>query len=228
MSGFPTWAKWLSFVIVLLTTLAIPMLLLNGPAEGWGAQALAWADERPAQVSALVITALAADVFLPVPNGLTNTLAGSVLGWGLASVVVWIGLTMGCIIGYSIGRFAGRPLAKRLVGSDDLNSAAQFADNLGALTLIITRPVPMIAEVTTLAAGITRMPFAKFLLVTGLANIGVAIVFAGLGAAALQSGSATLAFLGAAILPAICWFGYSRFSGKSAQPVDTNPGATKS
>lgn len=221
MNGIPTWAKWMSFVIVFLTTIAIPMVLLDGPAEGWGAQALLWAGERPAQVSALVVTALAADVFLPVPNGLTNTLAGSVLGWGLASVVVWIGLTMGCIIGYAIGRFAGRPLAKKLVGSEDLNSATQFADDLGVATLIITRPVPMIAELTTLAAGITRMPIAKFMLVTGLANIGVAIVFAGIGAAALQSGSATLAFFGAAILPAICWFGFKKFSNQTDQADTT-------
>ncbi|AMO72016.1 TVP38/TMEM64 family protein [Sphingorhabdus sp. M41] len=217
MNGVPIWAKWASFGIVFLTTIAIPMLLLDGPAETWGAQALAWADQRPAHVSALVIAALTADIFLPVPNGLTNTLAGSVLGWALASVVVWIGLTLGCIFGYSIGRCAGRPLAKKLVGPDDLDTATEFADDLGVATLIMTRPVPMIAELTTLAAGITRMPLAKFMLATGIANAGVAIVFAGLGAAALQSGSATLAFIGAAILPTGCWLAFKKFSNKTVR-----------
>ena len=43
-------------------------------------------------MSLVVIVALTADVILPVPNGLTNTLAGVSLGWAIASLVVWVGL----------------------------------------------------------------------------------------------------------------------------------------
>lgn len=222
MKNAPAWLKWLAFAIIFLTTIAIPMALLEGPAQGWSTDALAWASERPKEVSVLVITALTADVFLPVPNGLTNTLAGSVLGWGLASAVVWVGLTLGCIFGYVVGRFAGRPIARKLVGVDDLVSAENLSKDISVTGLIITRPVPMFSELATLAAGITRMPFLSFLLATGITNVGVAIVFAGLGAAALESGSATLAFLGAALLPAVCWIGYKTFSAQNLRTQNTD------
>ena len=55
------------------------------------------------------------------------------------------------------------------------------------------------------------MPFTKFCFVVGVTNIGVAIVFSGLGAAALASNSASLAFLGAVFLPLILYFMYRKF-----------------
>ena len=154
--------------------------------------------------------ALAADVFLPVPNGLTNTLAGASLGWALASVVVWIGLNLGAVFGYIVGRFAARPLAQKIVGVDDLKKAEDSARDIDVMGLILARPVPAFAELSTFAAGITNMPFRKFIYVMILSNIGVAIVFSGLGAAALSSGSSTLAFFGAALLPAALYFFYKK------------------
>ena len=87
-----------------------------------------------------------------------------------------------------------------------------MTESVGIMSLILSRPVPAVAELVTVAAGITRMRFATFLLTSAAANLGVAIVFAGIGAAALESGSATLAFVGAALLPAVLWWAYRRFS----------------
>ena len=35
--NIPTWSKWVIFVVVFITTIAIPALVLEGPAEAWGA-----------------------------------------------------------------------------------------------------------------------------------------------------------------------------------------------
>ena len=177
--------------------------------------ALAWAGENTLYTSIVVVTALTADVFLPVPNGLTNTLAGASLGWALASVVVWIGLNLGAVFGYLVGRYAARPLAKKIVGSDDLNKAEDSARDIDVMGLILARPVPAFAELSTLAAGITKMRFSRFIYVMTFSNVGVAVVFSGLGAAALSSGSSTLAFFGAAILPALLYFFYIKFTQKT-------------
>lgn len=208
----PSWLKWLSFFIVLITTLIIPLMLLETPFSIYGERALAWAQGNSIATSFIVISALTADVFLPVPNGLTNTLAGASLGWPLASLIVWIGLNFGCIFGYSVGRFAGRPLANFIVGKKDLENAQKASKNFDVIILILTRPVPAFAELSTLTAGVTKMTFSKFLIVTSIANIGVAVVFSGLGAAALASSSATIAFFGAALLPAFLYFFYKKFN----------------
>ena len=204
--------KWLTFIIFFFTTIIIPAIFLETPFSRYGEIALAWADENTVYTSIVVMIALAADVFLPVPNGLTNTLAGASLGWALASVVVWIGLNLGAVFGYLVGRFAARPLAQKIVGIDDLKKAEKSARDIDVMGLILARPVPAFAELSTLAAGITNMPFMKFVYVMVLSNIGVAIVFSGLGAAALLSGSSTLAFFGAALLPALLYFLYRKLS----------------
>ena len=207
--------KWLTFIIVFFTTIIIPAIFLETPFSKYGEMALAWAGENTLYTSIVVVTALTADVFLPVPNGLTNTLAGASLGWALASVVVWIGLNLGAVFGYLVGRYAARPLAKKIVGSDDLKKAEDSARDIDVMGLILARPVPAFAELSTLAAGITKMRFSRFIYVMTFSNVGVAVVFSGLGAAALSSGSSTLAFFGAAILPALLYFFYIKFTQKT-------------
>ena len=208
---FPLWLKWTAFSIVLFTSLILPLIFFESSFKIYGENLLVWAKDNSFLISITVILALTADVFLPVPNGLTNTLAGVALGWPIASFVVWLGLNLGAIFGYCIGRFFGRPIAKFIVGEKDMNNAEESSKNLNIIGLIISRPVPGFAELFTLAAGITKMNFFKFITVVFLTNIGVAVVFAGLGAAALESSSSTIAFFGAAVLPALFYFFYKKF-----------------
>ena len=208
----PKLLKWLTFIIVFFTTIILPAIFLETSFTRYGEMALSWAGENSLYTSVVVIIALTADVFLPVPNGLTNTLAGASLGWAFASIIVWAGLNFGAIFGYLVGRYAARPLAIKIVGTEDLERAENSAKDIDVMGLILARPVPAFAELSTLAAGITKMPFKKFIYVMILSNIGVAVVFSGLGAAALSSGSSTLAFFGAAFLPALLYLAYRKLS----------------
>ena len=208
----PKLLKWLTFIIVFFTTIILPAIFLETSFARYGEMALSWAGENSLYTSVVVIIALTADVFLPVPNGLTNTLAGASLGWALASIIVWAGLNFGAVFGYLVGRYGARPLAIKIVGIEDLERAENSAKDIDVMGLILARPVPAFAELSTLAAGITKMPFKKFIYVMILSNIGVAVVFSGLGAAALSSSSSTLAFFGAALLPAVLYFFYKKYS----------------
>ena len=158
--------KWISFITVIITTLILPLIFFETSFVKYGEMALKWAGENSLYVSLVVISALTLDVFLPVPNGLTNTLAGISLGWAKASFVVWLGLNTGAILGYFVGRFAARPIAKKLIGDKDLAQAEESAKNIDILGLILARPVPAFAELSTLAAGMIKMPFKKFFYVS--------------------------------------------------------------
>ena len=203
--------KWITFAIIFFTTILIPALLLESSFTKLGEVALSWSQDNSFYISLVVIIALTLDVFLPVPNGLTNTLAGVALGWSLASLIVWIGLTLGAIFGYLVGRIAARPLAIKMVGELDFSNAEKAAERIDIEGLILARPVPAFAELSTLAAGLTKMPFKKFMIVIALSNIGVAVIFSGLGAAALSAQSSLIGFVGAAILPAVLYWIYKRF-----------------
>jgi len=207
----PIWSKWAAVVIILITTLVVPLALLEPESSALVERVLGWTQNDPLTTAAVLVAALIADVFLPVPNGVLNTLAGSLFGWTLGAVVIWVGLTLGCVVGYGAGHYAGLPLARKIIGEADLRSARAHAQRLGAPTLVVARTVPMFAEVTTMAAGITGYPFARFIAVTGLANVGVAVVFAGIGSAASEVASGTLAFVGAAVVPLLAYLGYRLF-----------------
>lgn len=199
--------QWLGLTTVAIFVLIVPLAFAD-QIEGIANAAVAKAEDNPVLVAVLIILALALDIFLPVPNGVTNTLAGAIFGFYLGIAVIWIGLMTASLMGYGVGALAARPLARRLLGEEELARAHRFAQGLGPLVLILSRPVPVFAELATLAAGMSTMPFRLFLLLTGLANLAVAFVFAGIGAAAMSTQSGTLGLVGAVGLPLAAWLAY--------------------
>ena len=153
----------------------------------------------------MVVFALAADVFLPIPNGVTNTFAGAILGFYLSIPVIWIGLTLGSIIGFAIGKYAAKPLAKKILSQEDLERSEEAAKKFGISILLIARPAPALAEISTVAAGIAGMKWNTFLTVMIVSNLLIAVVYAFIGTAALTSQSASIAFIGIAIIPFLFW-----------------------
>ena len=210
----PLWLRWTIFGVIVFTSLVLPLILFESPLSKYGEIASNWAGDNELLVSLVVIVALTADVILPVPNGLTNTLAGVSLGWATASLVVWVGLNLGACVGYFLGRFAARPLAQKMISESDFSEAEKSLQNFSTIGLILSRPVPAFAELITISAGLARMSFIKFILVVGIVNIGVAVVFSGIGAAAMEANSSTLAFIGVAVLPALFYWAYIKFYKK--------------
>ncbi len=205
------WLKIVFFSTIIFTSLVLPLAFLETSVSNYGNFALSWAGSNKLSISLLVILALTADVILPVPNGLTNTLAGMSLGWALSSIVIWIGLTLGATLAYILGRFAGRPIVKKIVGDKEFTKAQTTLKDFNIIGLIISRPIPGFAELTAITAGLSKISFKAFFLVVGITNIGVAIIFSGIGAAAIENDSSYLAFFGIAILPATLYFLYIKF-----------------
>ena len=207
----PLWIKFIFFSVIIFTSIVLPMAFLETPLANYSEIALDWAGSNKLLISFIVILALTADVFLPVPNGLTNTFAGMSLGWAISSLVVWIGLNIGATIAYLLGRFAGRPFARKVVSNKELIEAEISLKKFNIIGLIISRPIPGFAELTAITAGISNIPFNVFFLVISITNIGVAIIFSGIGAAAIENESSSLVFLGVVALPAVLYFLYVKF-----------------
>tara|TARA_B100001248_G_scaffold81499_1_gene59327 strand:+ start:60 stop:704 length:645 start_codon:yes stop_codon:yes gene_type:complete len=205
------WIKWIFFSTIILTSLVLPLTLLESTLSNYENIILDWAGSNKILVSVMVIFALTADVILPVPNGITNTFAGMSLGWAISSVIVWIGLNLGATFAYTLGRFAGRPIAKKLVSNKEFEEVRASLKNFNVIGLIVSRPVPGFAELIAITAGLSKIPFRLFLLVVSTTNIGVAIIFSGIGAAAIENDSLSLAFIGAIIFPAVLYFVYTKF-----------------
>ena len=170
-----------------------------------------WSGNNQFLNSLLVIFALAADVFLPIPNGVTNTFAGAILGFYLSIPIIWMGLTLGSIIGFAIGKYAAKPLAKKVLSQEDLERSEEAAKEFGVSILLIARPAPVLAEVSTVAAGLAGMKWTTFLTAMILSNLLISVVYAFIGTAALTSQSALIAFIGIAVIPFLFWLLAKRY-----------------
>ena len=208
-----TAVRWTLLALGAAMLLIAPYLAVESRLDDWGRTILEIGRTHRLIAALLIVGLLAGDVVLPVPSSVVNALAGLLFGWVFGAVLIWLGLSLGCGLGYALGAQGARPLARRMVGDLDLARAVARFGPTAPATLALTRAVPVLAEAGTLAAGAAGMPLGAFLRVTSLANAGVAIVYAGVGAAALNAHSFLLAFLAAAGLPALAW-GVWRLTGR--------------
>nr|WP_246438856.1 VTT domain-containing protein [Novosphingobium piscinae] len=151
---------------------------------------------------ALVAGLLALDPVLPVPSSIVAVAAGSALGTGIGALAIWIGLMAGALLGFWLGRRPGRALARRWLGPATLLGLEPKLRPIGPLALLLSRPVPVVAEAVVVLAGAAQLPWRLFLLAVVPANAALALVWAGLGAAA-TAGNLGPAAVGILLVPAL-------------------------
>lgn len=203
--------RWGLVLVVLLAAILVPFVLFEPWFEALGQRIVA--GGMPRGIAAVTVAGfLALDIFLPVPSSIVSTAAGALFGFTGGLLVIWIGMTAGCALGYAVGARA-QGLARRMVGEDGLRRASAVADRYGQWGLAASRAVPVLAEASVILAGLVRAPFPRFLLITTAANLGIAAAYAAIGAFSMNVGSFLLTFAGALALPALAMLAARYFLG---------------
>ncbi len=164
-------------------------------------------------LSSLIIFILSADIFLPIPSSVVGTASGAMLGPLTGTLVTWLGLSLGCLLAYGFGMLAGRFAIRRVAGEEELDKTGMMAQKHGDWVVVLFRAVPVLAESSVIWAGASRMPLKRYLMMTSLANFGVAAVYSNVGALVTGSISFLVAFVAALLLPGLAmllsgrWFG---------------------
>ncbi|MCY7297263.1 3-dehydroquinate synthase [Alteromonas sp. a30] len=170
----------------------------------------------------LVIALLAFDTLLPIPSSLVSAFAATYLGLELGALVIWLGLSLGSSLGYGIGLYSNQVLSSRWLSNKDYVKAQAFSNKVGLGALAFMRGVPVLAETSVIAAGLVRYPWRPFLLVTLLANAGVALVYGYIGSQAQDMAEASSAFFAVVaagiVVPTIAW-GVKALWQAAATPV---------
>ncbi|HEV3052860.1 MAG TPA: VTT domain-containing protein, partial [Longimicrobium sp.] len=174
--------RWAILAVALLALILVPFAVAGERMDAWSVAQLRALADRPVLVVLLVVALLTADVLLPVPSSIVATLAGVTLGFAGGAAAAMAGMVAGCVVAYGVGRWAGAPAAERIVGPGEVRRLNALAQRHGGWSLAIARPVPVLAEASTLLAGAAAMPFGRFLAVTTAANLGISIVYAAVGA----------------------------------------------
>jgi membrane protein DedA with SNARE-associated domain len=195
--------RWAVLWVILITIVLVPFVLFGEQFEAFGKQ-ITQSDTSRWLVAGAVFSLLALDVFLPVPSSIVSTGAGVLLGFGVGTTVVWSGMMAGSLLGYAVGA-RGSGAARKLVGAEGIARAADLVKRYGDLTIVLCRPVPVLAEASVVFAGLVRANYGRFLRLTVTSNLGIAAGYAAVGAYSrrLDTYSFLIAFLGALLLPGI-------------------------
>jgi membrane protein DedA with SNARE-associated domain len=117
---------------------------------------------------------------IPFPSELIMPLAGWMLIKEQSLPVIYvlmagafgaIGNTVGSVVAYYVGMWAGRPLLNKygryvLISRHDLDMADRWFSRSGGWTVFVSRLLPVVRTYISLPAGIARMNMVKFLIYT--------------------------------------------------------------
>lgn len=221
------WIRWCLLALAVLALITLPFVLIDESLTKSVEEFTRSGPSRPLIATVLTLL-LALDVFLPVPSSLIATASGVLLGFMQGSLVTWMGMQAGALIGYALGRSAGRGAARRFVGEGELRRAEHSHCRWGGFSLVVSRAVPVLAESSVLLAGLVRMPFARFVAWTGASNAAISMVYASVGAYALETRAFLMAFAASMLLPGALLGANRIFRRKriqSATPDRQSPGA---
>jgi uncharacterized membrane protein YdjX (TVP38/TMEM64 family) len=198
----------------LLITLAMMafFLLLFFVVESLGIRLLVdptpWMRHGGVLAAALGVGLLVADVLLPVPSSLVMVAHGALFGVVTGTLLSLLGSMGAALFGFALGRRGGK-LIERLVSPEERARANKMLARWGSLAVVVTRPVPLLAETVSIMTGASSLGWGRMALASFVGSLPPALLYALTGAAYANFQSATLMF-GAVLLVAGSFFAIGR------------------
>ena len=195
---------WLTIAAMLAFFLA-----LFGIVEALGVKILtdpsAWLEHRGPLAAAVGVGLLVADVFLPVPSSVVMIAHGALFGVVAGTVLSLAGSLGAAALGFFVGRRSDR-LLERLVSPAEKARADQLLQRYGALAIVVTRPIPLLAETTAIMAGASPLGWGRLLGATLAGSVPPALLYALTGATSRSFGSGALMFGVVLLVTGVLWF----------------------
>lgn len=213
MKGKSERIQWFLLAVAILAFILVPFFLFGTEIEEWTKEFLVVSKNRPAPVAAVLGGLLASDIALPVPSSIVSTACGLFFGFNIGTLVSLLGMTVSCLIGFSLAIFAGRPLVLRLMGELEMHRLEELSKRFGNWIIVICRPVPVLAEASVLFVGLGHMSALRFIILSTLSNLGVSAVYAAIGAYSANMNSFFLAVAGSVLVPGVAMMFMKRRAG---------------
>lgn len=196
-------------LFALAEALGVPLLSDPGPWLSGGGSLAA---------GALGFGLLVVDVLLPVPSSLVMIAHGALFGVAGGALLSLAGGTAAAAAAFALGRRGRAPL-HRLVPAEERRRADDLLSRWGNLAVVVSRPVPILAESVAILAGTSPLPWRRFLLAAALGNLPASLLYAITGATALRLDGAVLTFGLVLLVAALVWL-----AGRGLKPRD-QPGS---
>ena len=196
------------FTILFLIVEALGVPLLSDPTP--------WMSHGGIVAAIVGVGLLIADVVLPVPSSIVMVAHGAIFGvlWG--TMLSLLGSVGAAVFGFAIGRRGGA-LLERVVTPVERARASSILARWGTLAIIVTRPVPLLAETVAIMAGASSMTWRAIIVASIAGSLPPALLYALTGAAVANLQNTALMFGIVLFVAALFWLAGIVFSHKEAQ-----------
>lgn len=176
-----------------------------------------WLERGGSVAAAIGVGLLLIDVIAPVPSSLVMVAHGAIFGAWLGTLLSLIGGLGAAAAAAWLGRRGG-PLLARFVTAEERERAQALVDRWGPLAVIVTRPVPILAESVAMLAGASGMGWGKLLASAAAGLLPPAAFYAIAGATASGFAGTVIIFSLSLAVAGLFWWG-GRLWGKRAKSV---------
>jgi len=184
------------FTILFLIVEALGVPLLSDPTP--------WMKHGGVVAASLGVGLLIADVILPVPSSLVMVAHGALFGVFIGTLLSLTGSVGAALFGFAIGRRGGKWL-ERTVTPPERARANHLLERWGALAIIVTRPIPLLAETVAIMAGASSLSWGSVALASLVGSLPPALLYALTGAAVANFQNTSLMFGVVLLVAGLFW-----------------------
>jgi uncharacterized membrane protein YdjX (TVP38/TMEM64 family) len=184
------------FTILFFIVEALHVPLLSDPTP--------WMKHGGVLAATVGVGLLIADVVLPVPSSLVMVAHGALFGVWWGTTLSLLGSVGAAIFAFAIGRRGGK-LMERVVTPAECARASNILARWGTLAIIVTRPVPLLAETVAIMAGTSSMTWRNLIVASFAGSLPPALLYALTGAAVANFQNTALMFGVVLLVAGLFW-----------------------
>lgn len=186
----PVFRRWPALVIgIALAVIASKVLVEDMLGLTWMGLVQRFVTTPSVSAAALVVGLLAVDLLVPVPSSLLMILSGAVFGVLPGGLLSLAGSLAGNLLGFEAARRYGRDATRRFIGDAQLARMQGVFASHGAVAILVSRPLPVLMETLSVAAGLSGMRRGPFLAASLAGTLPVVFVYAWAGSRSLGEGT---------------------------------------
>ena len=183
-----------TILFVIVEALGVPLLTDPTP----------WMKHGGIVAASLGVGLLIADVVLPVPSSLVMVAHGALFGVVVGTLLSLLGSVGAALFGFAIGRRGGRLLEKTVTPSER-SRANDLLARWGALAIVVTRPIPLLAETVAIMAGASSLSWSSVAVASLVGSLPPALLYALTGAAVANFQNTSLMFGVVLLVAGLFW-----------------------
>ncbi|MBE9181449.1 TVP38/TMEM64 family protein [Oculatella sp. LEGE 06141] len=172
-------------------------------------ESLEWMQTGNLSAALIGILLLTIDVILPIPSSFIMIANGALFGIAIGTLLSLIGSLGAALSGFWLGRY-GKSWLARVVSLQQQQQADALLKKWGLLAIILTRPLPLLAETTAVVAGTSSLKWSSVALAALAGSIPAAFIYAITGSTAANLNQTSLSF-GLVLLIAGLFWGLNRY-----------------